>query len=394
MGSTLFFLIAIGVPYAFAALTLLLISLPLPLISEEFGLPGVLAGFLAGSVFIGMFIGATSFGWLADRVGRKKALQIALLILGLSTLLCSFSTDWLQLILLRVLTGIGIGSTIPLCFVYLSEFTEPSTRGRVLVLLDSFWAYGWILATLLGFLVIPGFGWRTYFVSSAIPVLASLAILHYFLPETPLYLAKAKKISPLSALKQLWSKDLRKITAGIWVMWFFIVYGYYSFFLWIIGYMRKIGYPLPEAYFYNLLTSLAQIPGYFLAALLVDRVGRKPTLIGFSAATAISILGFSLSKTPLELVLWLSLIDFFCLGAWGVVMTYTAEPFPTYIRGAGYGFASGFGRIAGIVGPTLTGYMLSRLSVERALQVISIAFIVIALDIAVLGVETRGRELK
>jgi len=375
-------------------MTLLLISLPLPLISKEFGLPGPLAGFLGGSVFIGMFLGATSFGFIADRIGRKKALEAALSIFGLATILCSLTSNWFHLILLRVLTGIGIGATIPLCFVYLAEFTEKSTRGRVLVLLDSFWAYGWIIATLIGYLVIPVYGWRSYFVTSGVPILLSLPILHLLLQETPLYSSRARERASLFVnLKTLWSKELIRATLSTWIMWFFMVFGYYSFFLWIIGYMRKLGYPLPTAYFYSLLTSFAQLPGYFSAAYLIDKWGRKPTLSSYSLITAISIIGFSLSRSPLELVFWLSLICFFCLGAWGVVMCYTAEPYPTPVRGTGYGFASGFGRIAGIVGPTLIGYLLSALGLASTLQIVSLAFIVLTLDMLILGIETKGKEL-
>jgi len=383
----------IGLPYALAAMTLLLISLPLPLISKEFGLLGPLAGFLGGSVFIGMFLGATSFGFIADKVGRKSALEIALLIFGLATILCSLASNWLHLIMLRVLTGIGIGATIPLCFVYLAEFTEKTTRGRVLVLLDSFWAYGWIVATLLGYLVIPVYGWRSYFITSGIPILLSLPILHFSLRETPLYVSKGRRASLLTNLKTLWSKSLIRATLCTWIMWFSMVFGYYSFFLWIIGYMRRLGYPLPTAYLYSLLTSFAQLPGYFSAAYLIDKWGRKPTLSTYSLVTAVSVIGFSFSRSSFEIVLWLSLICFFCLGAWGVVMCYTAEPYPTHVRGTGYGFASGFGRIAGIIGPTLIGYLLSGLGLTTTLQVVSLAFVVLALDMLFLGIETKGKEL-
>ncbi len=386
----------VGVPYALAAMSLLLISLPLPLISAEFGLPGPLAGFLGGSVFIGMLLGAVTFGPLADRIGRKLSLEAALATLGTSTALCSLAADWAQLVAFRVLAGVGIGSTIPLCFVYLAEFTEPSTRGRTLVLLDSFWAYGWIAATILGYLVIPAYGWRAYFAASAAPVLALVPALHAVLRETPMYSERAARgrRSVLDSLKALWARGMRRVTASTWLMWFSIVFGYYSFFLWIVSYMRRMGYPLPQAYWYSMVTSFAQIPGYFAAAYLVDRWGRRPTLTSFSLATAASLVMFSLSRSPTELVLWLSMVCFFCLGAWGVVMCYTAEPYPTPLRGTGYGFASGFGRLAGIVGPTAVGLMLSCLGVAATVQAVSLLFVILAADMLLLGVETKGRELE
>lgn len=386
-------LLLIGVPYALAAMSLLLISLPLTLISKEFGVAGPLAGFIGGSVFIGMFLGAILLGSAADKIGRKKSLILALLILGLSTLSCSLVKNWMQLIVLRIITGIGIGSTIPLCFVYLTEFTKKENRGKVLVLLDSFWAYGWIIATLLGYFVIPQYGWRMYFMASSVPVILVALLLAITLHETPMYASQRLSLSFLERLKVLWSRELIRMTLCTWIMWFTMVFGYYSFFIWIIGYMRKMGYPLPAAYFYSLITSFAQIPGYFSAAYLVDKVGRKKTLISYTIATAISVMGFAYSKTAEELVLWLSLICFFCLGAWGIVMCYTGEVFPTRVRGTGYGFASGFGRIAGIVGPTLVGYLLTTIGLINTLCLVALVFILLAIDMAILGIETKNIEL-
>ena len=387
-------LLLTGIPYAIVAMTLLLISLPLPLLSSEFEIPEIYAGFLGGSVFIGMFLGATFFGVLADRIGRKRSLVLALILLGLSTLICSVTPSWETFILMRVLTGLGIGGSIPVFFVYLAEFTGLEDRGKTLVLLDSFWAYGWIIASFLGFMVIPAYGWRSYFLVSSVIIFLTAIPLHFLLRETPLYRKRGRRVKIIESIKLLWSKTLRRATASTWIMWFSMVFGCYSFFLWIIGYMRRMGFNLPEAYALNLLTSFAQIPGYFSAAYLIDKVGRKPTLVSYALLTALSVFGFSSATSPIGVTTWLSLVCFFCLGAWGVVMCYTSEPYPTSVRGTGYGFASGFGRIAGIIGPTIIGFLLQSLELSGTLSVVSFAFIILAVDMAILGLETKGKELE
>ncbi len=419
-----FLLFIVGIPYLFVAMDLLFISLALPYISKVFNLSEGLTGFIAGSTFIGMFIGAASWGFLSDVLGRKKALQLTVTIYTLFTGLSAFSWDWVSMLIFRVITGIGIGGTIPLCFIYLSEFIPAKYRGRFLVLLDSFWAYGWIMAALLGYLIIPRLGWRCYFISGALPIL-TLVILQVYLPESVRFLEERKRFveahetlreigrktgySLPETLKgeleegkeafkvpvwELWSQNYRKRTVFSWILWFCMVYGYYSLFLWLIKFMAKMGYPVPTAMLYALITSFAQIPGYFLSAWLIDKIGRKPVLTFFLVLTAVSTIGFAYSKASFEVVTWISAISFFCLGAWGVVMTYTAEIYPTRIRGTGYGAASGFGRLAGIIGPAIVGFILDSYGLYTALIVTAAVFLIGALDTATLGIETKGKTLE
>ncbi|OYT62234.1 MAG: MFS transporter [Thermofilum sp. ex4484_15] len=412
----------VGMPYLFVAMDLLLISLALPYLSKAFHLPGALAGFVAGSIFIGMMIGASLWGFLADVLGRKRALQLTVTMYAIFTGLSALSWNWISMTILRIVTGIGMGGTIPLCFVYLSEFIPAKHRGKFLVLLDSFWAYGWIMASLLGYLIIPKLGWRFYFLFGTIPIL-TLIPLQLYLPESVRFLEeKGRKGEAEKALREvskkagytlpkqlgyaksgaevkvtvweLWSSKYRRRTLFSWILWFCMVYGYYSFFLWIIKFVAGLGYPVPKAMFYALITSFAQIPGYFLSAWLVDKIGRRPTLTTFLVLTAASIFGFAYSKTSLELIAWIAVISFFCLGAWGVVMTYTAEVYPTRIRGTGYGAASGFGRLAGLIGPTIIGFLLDRYGLFVALTVTSASFLVGALDTLILGIETKGKTLE
>jgi len=414
-------LAVIGTPYTFVAMDLLLISLALPSITKAFDIPARIAGFLAGSVFIGMMVGAATWGFLADLLGRKKALELTILIYSLFTGLTAASWSWQAIVAFRILTGVGLGGCIPLCFVYLSEFIPAAHRGRFLVLLDSFWAVGWILASLLGYLIIPKLGWRYYFIAGSLPIL-SLILTHLYLPRSIRFLedkgrtreavkelekiavktgVKIEEIAPEEKpreqkvpVKELWSKEYRKRTIFAWIMWFCMVYGYYSLFLWIVKFMAATGYPVPKAMYYALTTSLAQLPGYFTAAYLVDTIGRKPVLTSYLLLTAASTAAFSTAKTPVEIVAYLSAISFFCLGAWGVVMTYTAEVYPTRVRGTGYGAASGFGRIAGLIGPTIIGFLLETYGVKTSILATALVFLVGALNVVILGIETKGLTLE
>lgn len=413
-------LLVVGIPYSFVAMDLLLISLVLTPLKTLWGLPGALTGFLLGSAFIGMLVGAASWGYLADRLGRKRALELTIVIYTVSTGLTALAPDWVTLIALRIITGIGLGGCIPLCFVYLSEFIPARHRGRFLVLLDSFWAYGWIFAALLGYLVIPPFGWGAYFLTGAVPIL-TLPLVHTVLPRSLRYLENKGKIeeaqrilrqieekagikaasaqtksrthskSSKVPISELWSPTYRRRTLFSWIMWFAMVYGYYSLFLWILQFMKV---PYGTALWFVLLTSFAQIPGYFSAAWLVDAVGRKPTQTVYLLLATISVIGFAFAATAIEQVIWLSLATFFILGGWGVVMTYCAEIYPTRVRGTGYGAASGFGRSAGVIGPTILGFILDNYTVTIALMITAAFFLIVAVDTAILGIETKGKTLE
>jgi len=416
-------LLVIGIPYCFVAMDVLLISLVLPLLRAQWVLPGELAGFLAGSSFIGMFIGASGWGYISDFIGRKKSLELTIITFTAFTGLSALAWDWSSMILMRILTGVGLGGCIPICFVYLSEFIPAKNRGSFLVLLDSFWAYGWILATLLGYLVIPPYGWQAFFLTGAIPVVTVLVV-HLALPESIRYLEERGKIEEamfllkeigrksgeefeLKSVKgvkpkvtakvpigELWSRQYRRRTFFSWAMWFSMVYGYYSLVLWVISFMTDLGYPLPTAMFNALLTSFAQIPGYFTSAWLIEKIGRKPTLATYLTMTTVSTVGFALSKTSLQLIVSLSAINFFCLGAWGVVMVYCTELYPTRVRGTGYGAASGFGRLAGVIGPTVIGYLMDAYGLFTTLSVTAAVFLIGAVNAVVLGIETKGKTLE
>jgi putative MFS transporter len=416
-------LIVVGLAYTFVAMDVLLISLALPLLRAEWALPEWLTGFLAGSTFIGMLIGAVTWGYLADRIGRKKALELAMLTYTFFTGASALAWGWPSMILMRILTGVGLGGAIPLCFVFLSEFMPAKNRGRFLVILDSFWAYGWILAAMLGYLVIPKLGWKAFFLAGSSPVLA-LPLIHALLPESVRYLEekgereKAEKIlndivrkcgatsEPLDGggitsaypkkfnFSDLWSKEFRKQTIFTWIMWFCMVYGYYSLTLWIVGFVQGMGYPLPAAMGLALLTSFAQLPGYFFSAWLIEAWGRKPTLVAFLTLSAISALGFGTASSYLETAAWLAAINFSLLGAWGVVMTYSAEVYPTKVRGTGYGSASGFGRFAGIIGPTVVGLLVQNYGLFSALFATATVLLAGAVSTALMGVETRGKTLE
>lgn len=141
--------------------------------------------------------------------------------------------------------------------------------------------------------------------------------------------------------------------------------------------------------------TLAQLPGYFSAAWLIERAGRKFVLVTYLLGTAVSALVFGNSETIGMLIGAGIFLSFFNLGAWGALYAYSPEQYPTVIRGTGTGMAASFGRIGGILGPLLVGTMLAAdYGVNWIFAIFCGAIIIGALAVAFLGTETKQMELE
>ena len=416
-----------GLGWMFDAMDIGLLSFVLVALASEWGLSQAQVGAVISIGLFGMFVGAAASGVLADRYGRRAVLMATLLVYSIATGLTALVWGYGALLVLRFVTGLGLGGELPVASTLVAEVAPTKQRGRMLVLLESFWAYGWILAALIGYLVIPEYGWRVAFLIGALPALYVL-VLRRNLPESPRYLlrkgryAEAQEaaagfgvehdgteerhdVSPSfgggTGLGLLWSAAYARRTAMLWVLWFGMVFSYYGIFTWLPQILAtSAGYGLVRSFEFVLLITLAQIPGYFSAAYLVEKWGRKATLVTYllgsaAAALAFGLRGLGADASGAELVLWGSLVSFFNLGAWGVLYGYTPELYPTAARGSGTGWATGIGRIGGIAGPYLVGLMLGGTSFGpgAVFVVFAVVLLVIALDVLILGEETMGRSL-
>ena len=419
-----------GLGWMFDAMDIGLLSFVLVAIAGEWGLSQGQVGAVISIGLFGMFIGAAASGVLADRYGRRAILIVTLLVYSVATGLTALAWGYGVLLLLRFVTGLGLGGELPVASTLVAEVAPAKKRGRMLVLLESFWAYGWILAALIGYLVIPEYGWRVAFLIGSLPALYAL-VLRRRLPESPRYLLRKgrhaeawdaaatlgieydgtdeeRRDAPSApgsgggtGLGLLWSAPYAKRTAMLWVLWFGMVFSYYGIFTWLPQILAtSAGYGLVRSFEFVLLITIAQIPGYFSAAYFVERWGRKATLVTYllgsaAAALAFGLRGLGADASGAEIVLWGSLVSFFNLGAWGVLYGYTPELYPTDARGSGAGWAAGIGRVGGTVGPYLVGLMLGggTFGPGAVFVVFAAVLLVIALDVLILGEETMGRTL-
>lgn len=422
-------LLGSGIGWALDAMDVGLISFIMAALAAHWGLTSTETSWLASVGFIGMALGATFGGLLADKFGRRHVFAVTLLVYGLATGASALATGLTVLIALRFVVGLGLGAELPVASTLISEFAPRDIRGRLVVALEAFWALGWIAAAAIGAFVVSANnnGWRWALALGCIPALYALYVrLH--LPESVRFLEEkgkteeAEKIVtdfeadvPASELTRLhteestraatgaqnkdvdesesiWSRTLRNRTAALWIVWFCVNLSYYGAFIWIPSLLVADGFTLVKSFQFTLIITLAQLPGYAVAAWLIEVWGRRATLTTFLIGSAAAAAFYGVADTPTLIIIAGCLLSFFNLGAWGALYAIGPELYPTHLRGAGTGAAAGFGRIASIISPLIVPPILSAFGTGALFALFGDAFLLAAIATLLLP-EQKGKIL-
>ncbi|EEL14216.1 metabolite transport protein yceI [Bacillus cereus 95/8201] len=382
-----------GLGWLFDAMDVGMLSFVMVALQKDWGLSTQEMGWIGSINSIGMAVGALVFGILSDKIGRKSVFIITLLLFSIGSGLTALTTTLAMFLVLRFLIGMGLGGELPVASTLVSESVEAHERGKIVVLLESFWAGGWLIAALISYFVIPKYGWEVAMILSAIPALYAL-YLRWNLPDSPRFQKVEKRPSVIENIKSVWSGEYRKATIMLWILWFSVVFSYYGMFLWLPSVMVLKGFSLIKSFQYVLIMTLAQLPGYFTAAWFIERLGRKFVLVTYLIGTACSAYLFGVAESLTVLIVAGMLLSFFNLGAWGALYAYTPEQYPTVIRGTGAGMAAAFGRIGGILGPLLVGYLVaSQASLSLIFTIFCGSILIGVFAVIILGQETKQQEL-
>ncbi|KXB50008.1 transporter, major facilitator family protein [Corynebacterium kroppenstedtii] len=393
-----------------------LISYVMAALVAEWSLSNTQASWLGSIGFVGMMIGASVGGLLADKWGRRNVFALTLLTYGIATGAAAFSVGLVMLLILRFIVGVGLGAELPVASTLVSEFAPRKNRGRIVVALESFWAVGWIMSALLGYFLVPkewgGWpGWRWALLVGIVPAVYALVVRHG-LPESVRFLesrgrlAEAERsvrlfekgssrdstvpfdeavaLTPTSVAKgdttkgtvdgvtveknrlgekaggdsSIFSAHMRGRTTALWVVWFFVNLAYYGAFTWMPTLLYLQGHSLVKSFEFTLMMTLAQLPGYAAAAWLIEKWGRRLTLSVFLCGSAVSAILFGLQSGATGIIITGLLLSFFNLGAWGALYAIGPEIYPTAMRGTGTGAAAAVGRVAGVVAPLIVPIFL------------------------------------
>ena len=409
-----------GLVWMADAMQVLSIGFSAPSIAKTFGITVPQALQSGTFFFIGMLIGAFVFGRMADRIGRRPVLMIAVVIDACAGVASAFAPEFTWLLLLRFLTGIGVGGTLPVDYTMMAEFLPSDRRGRWLVLLESFWAVGTIFLALLALAAVSwgDDAWRVIFFVTGLPALIGV-VLRFYIPESPMYLnrngksdqarkvlervarvngrgAQVPELQPETPVHKsmfaLFSPNYRRRSIGLFLAWALISIAYYGVFVYLPVKLSTEGFAFMRGQEFLVLLALVQLPGFALSAYGVERWGRKPTLVGFLILSAVGCMLYSLGTSPAVVIGSTLLMSFSLLGTWGALYAFTPEVYPTDLRASGMGMAGAVARFGGLFAPAIIAPIMTS-HFTLSLVVLSSMLAAGALAIWSVDVESRNRAL-
>ena len=357
---------------------------------------------LAGTVtLLASAIGGWGAGYLADRIGRVKTLQITILWFSFFSLVCAFVQNFDQLLVARALLGLGFGGEWAAGAVLMGEAIRPQYRGRAVGSVQSGWAIGWGLAVLSQALLFSDLpaqeAWRWMFAIGALPALLVFYLRKYV--EEPKIAAQTRanlaKSGDSPALWEIFSGPILKTTILASLAATGCQGGYYAITFWVPRFLtveRKLTIVGSTGYLAMLI--IGSFVGYLVGAWLADKIGRRNLFLTFSVGAIAVIIAYTQLPITNE-ILWLLgfPLGFFASGYFSGMGAFLTELFPTRLRGSGQGFCYNFGRGIGALFPFLVGWLSTLTTLGNAIAVFAVLAYVVFFIAAFALPETRGRIL-
>jgi putative MFS transporter len=375
--------------------------------------------------FVGMTLGSLITGFVGDKYGRRFTYQINLLIFGLASLAAAFAQDMTQLIVCRFVQGLGLGAEIVVGYSTLTEFVPPRTRGRWLSMMAFLVVAGFPVTALLGYLIIPAFGWRPMFIIAGI---GSLIVwyLRKNLPESPRWLESQGRTAEAEALMQSIEREasggaplppvvvpapvpqvaatdmlrpplLQRLIVGSWVL-ITINTLIFGFVLFLPQFFLRQGLTIANSLAYTLVLSAGSLVGCLLGAYLSDAIGRRWSIIGASVVTIVTgyiYARFHAGDDP-AVVLSVGFVLIVAIYVQTAILfgVYTPELFPTEIRLRANGICNTLGRGATVVSPFVVGALMASYQLPGVLWLMIGLVIIQIVVVWAWGVEPRNRGLE
>jgi len=387
--------------WALDAMDVQMYSFVIPALITTWGITRGQAGVLGTAALLVSAIGGWLAGWIADRAGRVRTLQIAILWFAIFTFFSGLAQNYQQLFAARALLGLGFGGEWAAGAVLLGESIRAEHRGKALGTMQSGWAVGWGMATILYavfFTFLPvQTAWRVLFLVGIAPALLVFFVRRY-VEEPPVYLESRAKLAARGdrpSFLEIFKPPLLRITLIGGLMGTGAQGGYYAVMTWLPDFLRnERGLSVLGSTGYLAVPITGAFCGYLTGGFLSDRIGRRMQFLVFAIGAGIvafTYTSISFGNTAM-LVLGFPL-GFFASGVFSAMGAFYTEHFPTRVRGVGQGFAYNLGRATGALFPTLVGYLAATMPLGRAIGIFAaVAYATMAIA-AFLLPETKGKVL-
>src|SRR5262249_43653299 len=383
--------VIVGSATFFDAFSALSLAFALPVLIGRWHITPAQSGILIGSSYVGQFIGALLFSYLAERFGRIPSAAIATGLMSVMSLACVTAWNFPVLLACRLIQGIGVGGEMPVAAAYISELSKAHGRGRFFLLYEMIFPIGCMATGQIGVWIVPAFGWQSIFWVGGIPGLI-VTFLVAALPESPRWLISKGRLSEAEiVIKKIEASTARRVSApvAVWTIparsqqsrWSEVLDANYRsrtlivWTLWAAAYFvtNSLNNWLPSLYntVYHLelrqellaasMTNVVQVAMLLICVFSIDRIGRKTwTMISLVAGgAALLILGL-IGSNSVRSVIVLATLSYGIIGSVNAVLyLYTPEIYPTRMRAIGTGLATCWLRLASAVGPAIVGVVVS-----------------------------------
>jgi MFS family permease len=389
-------LIAGGLGWMLDAMDVMLFSLVLAYLVKEFSMDTRTAGLLNSLTLVASAVGGLLFGYIADRIGRARALMASILVYSLASAACAFTHTIPQLAFFRFILGLGMGGEWTTAAALIAETWRAEHRGKALGLMQSAYAIGEAIAALVVAAVLPHFGWRAVFLVGILPALAVLWI-RRSVPESEIWKQRSRQTQRPKLRQLLRGETLRNGILAT-TMNSFAMFGYWGLFVWIPGYLSLPvslggrGLSLAKSTSFFLLLCGGKWLGYALFGFFADVYGRKRPYFAYLLIAALLVPAYGLVHTPLWLLILGPVVGFFGIGFFSGFAAIASEIFPSQIRATAMGVSYNLGRGISAVAPFAVGALALRFGIGPAFLLPASAYL-IAAALALLLPETRAMQL-
>ncbi|GHI00980.1 MFS transporter [Neobacillus kokaensis] len=397
-----------------------MIGYAMVLLGPQMNLSPFWYGMIGSSALIGIFIGSLLCGWLTDRIGRKLAFTIDLILMLVLSISQFFVTDPTQLFIVRLLLGIAIGAEYAIGAALMAEFLPKKQRGSLLACLNAVWTLGFVVSVIVGYFMLKMGGeniWRWMLASSSIPAFIVL-ILRWGVPESPRWLInkgrreEAEKIvkkyigtnvviddlvieeNIKTSYLELFSKKYLKRTIFCSVFWFCQITPFFAIITFAPQILKTFNLS-DDGLTGTLILNLFQLAGVIFGVWIMDKVSRRYfMIISFAILIpSLFILGIVPNPGTFILILCFAVFLFVVTAAGNLEYVYPSELFPTHIRSTGVGFASAMSRTGAAVGTLLLPMGIERYGIGVTLLIGSGVLVIGFITSVLLAPETRGLSL-
>jgi MFS family permease len=385
-------LLAASLGWMLDSMDVMLYALVLGQVQRELHLSAAMSGAMMSITLLSAAAGGIGFGWFADRAGRVRALTASILIYSVSTFFCGFTHTALQLLICRIVLGLGMGGEWASGAALVAETWPARHRGKALGLVQSSWAIGFALAAALVAIVMPRFGWRAVFFAGAAPALIALWVQSRL--REPAEWRQERTHQP--HLSQLFRGRMGWSTLVCGTMNAATLFAWWGMFTWVPRFLstpvaeggRGLGIVMTSEW--TIVMQIGTFLGYISFGYFADRFSHKYTYIAYLLVAAVMVPLFAFVGSAGALLVIGPLVGFFGTGYFSGFAVIASELFPTAVRASAMGFVYNIGRIASAASPWLIGRVSERAGLGLALTLTSAGFLIAALIAVALRLPVAG----